>query len=202
MQMILTTTFALLRQDGACNDRYAHLRDALRTRRHRGAIPLSLILEINGLDDALWALQTVPKVQAAARDRLARLFACDCAERVLHFFEQHHPEDGRPRAAVETARRFALGEATRLELSAASAVAAAIAVAAARTISGVAARDDSAGMQASAAASSAAWGATSVTASAAALGAAKDTAMAAASAVERAWQTERLRQYLSGEVEA
>ena len=48
-----------------------------------------------------------------------RLFACDCAEQVLPLFERDYPEDKRPRAAIETARRFANGNATREELAAA-----------------------------------------------------------------------------------
>ena len=55
----------------------------------------------------------------AYNDRTLRLFAADCAERVLPLFEQQRPNDNRPRQAVETARRFANGEATRDELAAA-----------------------------------------------------------------------------------
>ena len=40
-----------------------------------------------------------------------RCFACDCAEHVLPFFERLMPQDQRPRLAIETARRFARGEA-------------------------------------------------------------------------------------------
>jgi Imm-5 like putative immunity protein len=49
-----------------------------------------------------------------------RLFACDCAETVLCFFEQKHPEDKRPRHAVEMSRRFAKGEATKDALAVAA----------------------------------------------------------------------------------
>jgi hypothetical protein len=58
-------------------------------------------------------------------DRNLRLFACDCAERVLPLFEKDHPNDNRPRAAIETARRFANGQATWEELDAARAAVAA-----------------------------------------------------------------------------
>jgi hypothetical protein len=34
-------------------------------------------------------------------------WAADCAERVLPFFEEAYPEDGRPRNAIETCRRWA-----------------------------------------------------------------------------------------------
>jgi len=36
----------------------------------------------------------------------ARLFACDCAERVLPIYEAKHPNDIRPRYAIEVARLF------------------------------------------------------------------------------------------------
>lgn len=48
-----------------------------------------------------------------------RLFACDCAEHVLPFFEHLMPHDQRPRLAIETARRFAKGETKPDALSAA-----------------------------------------------------------------------------------
>ena len=51
--------------------------------------------------------------------RELRLFACGCAERVLPIFERERPGDARPRAAIETARRYANGEATREETAAA-----------------------------------------------------------------------------------
>ena len=56
-------------------------------------------------------------------ERVARLFACDCAERVLPLYEERYPEDKRPRQAIEAARRFANGEATYEELAAAWAAA-------------------------------------------------------------------------------
>jgi hypothetical protein len=48
----------------------------------------------------------------AWNDRTARLFAADCAERVLPLFEEACPGDDRPRRAIETARLFADGAAT------------------------------------------------------------------------------------------
>jgi len=51
-------------------------------------------------------------------DRTARLFACDCAKRVLPIYEKRYPDDKRPREAINTARRFANGKATKPELAA------------------------------------------------------------------------------------
>jgi L-alanine-DL-glutamate epimerase-like enolase superfamily enzyme len=43
-------------------------------------------------------------------DKLARLFAADCAEHVLPIYEKQYPDDKRPRQAIEAARRYARGE--------------------------------------------------------------------------------------------
>lgn len=37
------------------------------------------------------------------------IWASDCAERVLPLFEEHYPEDDRPRKAIEAARSWAAG---------------------------------------------------------------------------------------------
>jgi len=52
-------------------------------------------------------------------NRKLRLFACDCAERVLPIFEKAYPNDSRPRVSIETARKFANGRTTREEMAAA-----------------------------------------------------------------------------------
>ena len=98
-------------------------------------------------------------------DKTARLFACYCARDTLPIFEKKYPNDNRPRVAIETAERYANGEATIEELNAARAAAWDAARAAARAA-------------ASAAASAAAWDAARDAAS----DAAWDAAMAAASA--------------------
>ena len=48
-------------------------------------------------------------------ERTARLFACDCAEKVLPLFEKENPNDLRVRECIEVARRFANGEASEDE---------------------------------------------------------------------------------------
>ncbi|MEA2577405.1 MAG: hypothetical protein QOD78_993 [Chloroflexota bacterium] len=42
--------------------------------------------------------------------RLLALWACDCAEHVLHHFEQARPKDDRPRRAIDLGRAWARGE--------------------------------------------------------------------------------------------
>lgn len=52
--------------------------------------------------------------------KLARLFACDCAERTLGPFLSEYPDDGRPRQAIEVARRYERGEVSSEEREAAN----------------------------------------------------------------------------------
>jgi hypothetical protein len=119
-------------------------------------------------------------------ERSARLFACDCADRVVRLTGP----DERCVDAIAVARRFAAGEATEEELAAAR----------------DAARDAAWGGAAWDAARGAAWGAAAWGAArAAAWGAARDASWAAAwgadpwvdgRAAERSWQAERLLEAL------
>ena len=59
------------------------------------------------------------KPLTAWNEQTARLFACDCAERALPIIAKHAPNEERPRRAIETARRYAHGQATDEELAAA-----------------------------------------------------------------------------------
>jgi len=45
-----------------------------------------------------------------ADHHLLAVWAADCAEHVLHYFEQARPDDDRPRRAIELARAWARGE--------------------------------------------------------------------------------------------
>lgn len=47
-----------------------------------------------------------------ADHHLLALWAADCAEHVLHLFEEVQPNDDRPRRAIEMARAWARGEVT------------------------------------------------------------------------------------------
>lgn len=115
---MLHTTFARARENKACRSSY------LKFARYKGGIrkwgkdtPFGLdeVLEVCGLADAIWALSIV--IEPA--DREIRLFACDCAERVLPLYEKEHPKDNRPRETIRISRLFANGEATKEQLAAA-----------------------------------------------------------------------------------
>jgi hypothetical protein len=149
-------------------------------------IGLDVVLDVLGPAEALWALRCVRPEDEAERDQIARLFACDCAERALPIYERDYPGDLRPRAAIAVARRFAAGEATPGELAAARAAAREVAwevsAKAIVALELVDARD---------AAWAAAWAAAKI-AWVAAWVADKDADKAA----EMAWQATRLRELL------
>lgn len=67
-----------------------------------------------------------------ADHRLLAVWAADCAQHVLHFFEELQPSDDRPRQAIEMARAWARGESTMSQARAAGGHA----MAAARGLSG------------------------------------------------------------------
>ena len=56
-------------------------------------------------------------------ERTLRLFACRVAEDTLPLYEAEYPDDDRPRRAIETARTYTDGRATRAELAAAGSAA-------------------------------------------------------------------------------
>lgn len=48
----------------------------------------------------------IAELVAATEQRILATWACDCVERVLPYFESNHPEDKRPRLALEAARTW------------------------------------------------------------------------------------------------
>ena len=132
--MQITTTLAALRKHGACiygynklvsslkgipfdPDRETYIRFA-----SKEIIPLSYILQSNGLDDALWALRA-----SNASDRDMRLYAVWFARQGEHLLI-----DQRSKNAINVAEMFANGLCSREELAAAWAAAWAAASDAAR----------------------------------------------------------------------
>jgi hypothetical protein len=55
-----------------------------------------------------------------ADHHLLALWAADCAEHVLHYFEQARPDDDRPRRAIELARAWVRGEVRMMQARAAA----------------------------------------------------------------------------------
>jgi hypothetical protein len=134
----LCTTFDALHAADASTSVYAklakHIRDqygcAPKDWGMSRPIPVAMIAESNGLDDALWVLRNAVKGEQADRDRFMRLLACDFAEHVLPIFEKKYPNDKRPHEAIRMGRLFAEGKCTAEDLIIARRTAAAAAAAA------------------------------------------------------------------------
>ena len=169
-KIVLVTSLCRLRKHNACEGRYAHLVSKLGPEwGDKDEINLLDILKHNGTADCLWALRAVVKHPEA--DRVMRLMAADFAEAVLPIFEKEHPDDDRPRKAIEAARKYANGEITAKERAAAWDAASDAAWAAASDAAWAAARAAE-----RAAAWAAAWDAAGDAAGAAAWAAAGDAA--------------------------
>jgi hypothetical protein len=180
-------TLADLRKEGACYDGYNKVvrmlqgkpfadvdedRDSYIRFSHKEPIALTSILESNNLDDALWALRCVK-----GADRDIRLFGVWCARQV-----EHLNTDPAVKACNDVAERYANGEATEEERSAAESAARSAAESAARSAARSAAES-----AAESAARSAAWSAAESAAESAAWSAAESAARSAAwSAAESA----------------
>ena len=171
-----TTTLRIVESHNPCERGWDTLLAGLgKTRADDEPLSLIRILDINGFDDALWALRCL------GDDPRVHILHADYAERVVHIYEREYPGDNRIRHAIDTRRRYARGEVTREEL------------AAARAAADAAARDD-AETDAYAAKLAATWDA--------ALDAAREAraaARAAARDAERKWQEQRFREIFGGE---
>ena len=129
---MLCTTLNKIRECGPCADGWAKLLGHLgKTQADDEPLPFRVILESNGLDDALWAMRSAPEY-----DREWRLYAVWCARQVQHLMTDPHSI-----AALDVAARFANGEATNEELHAARDAARNAALAAALAAAWAAARD-------------------------------------------------------------
>ena len=192
---MITTTLNKIRDHSPCQEGWGKLLKHLgKTKADDEPLPFAVIVESNGLGDALWCCRTAPE-----RDREWRLFAVWCARRV-----QHLMIDPRSVAALDVAERFARGEATVEELAAAGDAAGVAAWVAARAAAGAAAGAAAwaaAGDAAGVAAGDAAWDAAGAAAwdavRAAARAAARDAAWAAAWAAARDAQTKRFLEVVS-----
>jgi hypothetical protein len=51
--------------------------------------------------------QQVTELVGKTEHKTLAIWACDCAERVLHYFERSYPSDDRPRQAIEAGRAWA-----------------------------------------------------------------------------------------------
>jgi hypothetical protein len=112
--MTITTTLNRIRAHGPCSNGWEKLLKGLgKIEADDEPLPYSKIVEINGLDDALWCCRAEPE-----QSKTWRLFAVWCARQV-----QHLMTDERSVHAINVAERHANGLATDDELDAAYAAA-------------------------------------------------------------------------------
>ena len=109
---MITTTLNRIRAYHPCHDGWCKLLAGLgKTRSDDEPIPYSRIVEINGIDDALWTCRAEPQ-----HAKEGRLFAVWCARRVEHLMV-----DPRSVVAINVAECFAHGMAREEELNATTA---------------------------------------------------------------------------------
>ncbi len=104
---MITTTLNRIRAQHPCDEGWSKLLKHLgKTKADDAPLPYVVIVESNGLDDALWCCRAEPQ-----HSREWRLFAVWCARRVQHLTTDHRSID-----AMVVAERHANGEATDAEL--------------------------------------------------------------------------------------
>ena len=107
----LTTTLNRIRECSPCESGWEKLLAGLgKSKADDEELPFAKILELNGLDDALWCARVEPQ-----HNRLWRLYAVWCARQV-----QHLVTDPRSTTALDIAERFANRNASDGELCEAS----------------------------------------------------------------------------------
>lgn len=169
------------------------------------------LLALHDRDGVARAVPDVPRTLEPIRYRgielawdaaTARLFAADCAEHVLHLYEEEYPDDPRPRRAIKVARQYALGLASDEELRLAR-----DAAEAATSEAGAGAAAHTPPREAAWAARESAWAAMAAARETVSDAAARESAWAAragasdaAMAAEINWQRQLLIRYLLGEV--
>ncbi len=98
------TSFKLLHEAGACKERYKYLAKKLGGVKQYGKdtpITICQILNICGLDDALWALRACP-----GHDRFKCILCIDYAEHILPLAEIVYRDNGKIRSCLHLIRDF------------------------------------------------------------------------------------------------
>ena len=184
----METTLKKLKKHNPCRSSWDRLLESLdKTEPDNEPLKLRYILDLLGAQDAIWAFRAIDGYR---KEQI--LFIADCAEHVLHIYEEKYPKNTAPRAAILATRNYANGKISKEKLRSAAAAAYAASYA-------VDAVDAAAGYAADAAYAAAAYAADDAAACAAA-GYAADayaaTTAYAAKQKEIEWQKEKLIEYL------
>ena len=109
--LLPTTTLDQLKKAKACQPGYRKLYRGLGGVKAYGkTTPITYlrILEINGLNDCLWALSRGDEKAVL----IMHWWAVICAERTVGIYERHVPNDLRVRSCIETTKQFLQGQVT------------------------------------------------------------------------------------------
>ena len=110
----MKTTLNKIREHEPCKSGWENLLKYLgKTKSDDEPLSIATIIDSNGIDDAIWCLQAVE-----GYDKEIRLYAVWCARQVQHLLKDQRSLD-----ALDVAERFANGEATDDELTAAASAA-------------------------------------------------------------------------------
>ena len=106
MSKYITTLNRVRAHDPCANGWRKLLKGLNKTEADDEPLDLLTILNINGLDDTLWCMRTMPE-----HDKEWRLYVVWCARQIQHLIT-----DPRSIAVIDVAERFALGQTTVEEL--------------------------------------------------------------------------------------
>ena len=110
----MKTTLKELKSWGTCGDGYDKVLKVLGTD-YGDTTPIELLdiakHKTSTVGDIFWLLNKFQLDKGLEKD--LRLFSCDCAERVLPFFESIYPEDHRIRSCIEKTRAYILSDIER-----------------------------------------------------------------------------------------
>jgi hypothetical protein len=114
---MLYTTLMLLHEHEGCLAYSAQFARLVELCPLSYSISLVQIQQATDMEFALWSMRATTTPDEA--ERIARLLACDYAERVLPVWKRVRDEDPRLAQAIETARKLARGETTSDDLDSA-----------------------------------------------------------------------------------
>ena len=108
----METTLKKLKKHNPCKSSWDRLLESLdKTEPDNAPLKLRYILDLLGVQDAIWAFRAIDGYR---KEQI--LFIADCAEHVLHIYEEKYPKNTAPRAAILATRNYANGKISKEKL--------------------------------------------------------------------------------------
>ena len=112
----METTLKKLKKHNPCKSSWDRLLESLdKTEPDNEPLKLRYILDLLGVQDAIWAFRAIDGYR---KEQI--LFIADCAEHVLHIYEEKYPKNTAPRAAILATRNYANGKISKEKLRSAA----------------------------------------------------------------------------------